>query len=386
MVGFSDKFRSLVGQAREKVAEYSELAQTKIGEYKENLDRQWFEDAQAQATKHQYQRAVSTLKLISASSVLYEDAQSKLAEYTDAWAESALKEAAEMSNQNSFIQAISTLKAVPDSSSLTPNLQQKISEYTSALEQFRKWEKFEAAEAYAKKHEYQKAINVLKGISASSETYGEAQQKVAEYIEASIDYVFQNAVKLVEQKFFNEAISSLQTIPETSTRYQYAQSRIIDYTEEFEKFIRKHKNLVPVRSGERIVAAAFLDQTLHAVSSIERTKSIYNPLSSTYADGEFLILTLIVRNDSKKARTISASMMTLIDSQEREVSVSDKGKTALIMNGDQTVEVFMSEVQPGLSKVIRVVFDVPPGANDFNLKIVSGGWGGTAILPLVMAA
>lgn len=265
------------------------------------------------------------------------------------------------------------------------DIQEKISEYTSALEQFKKREKFEAAEAHAAKYEYQKAINILKGIPASSETYEEARQKIAEYIDASIEYIFQQAAELVEQKFFNEAIASLKTIPEIATQHHEAQAKITEYTEEFENFIRKRKNLVPLRSGERIIAAAFLDQTLHAVSNIERTKSIYNPLSSTYADGEFLILTLIVRNDSKKSRTISASMMTLIDSQEREFSVSDKGKTALVMNGDQTVEFWMSEVQPGLSKVIKIVFDVPPGADNLNLKVMSGGWSGTAILPLAMA-
>jgi hypothetical protein len=77
--------------------------------------------------------------------------------------------------------------------------------------------------------------------------------------------------------------------------------------------------------------------------------------------------------------------MTLIDSEEREFRVSSEGNTALLGNGDQTVECWMSELQPGLSKTVKIVFDVPPGASDFSLKVMSGGWGGTTILPLAMA-
>lgn len=367
MAGFADKFKSFVGQAREKIAEY-----------KENLDSQWFETANAHAAKREYQKAVNLLKLISASSDIYEEAQQKLVKYTDAWAKDVLHQSVEMTSQNSLNQAISSLRSVPKTTSLYQQVQEKITKYTAALEYLKKREKFDAAAIHAAKQEYQKAVSILKEIPASSEEYKEAQQKIAEY-------VLTQAANMASQSSFNQAILCLKTIPETASSYQQAQAKINEYTEALEKFITKHKNLIPMRSGDKIIAAAFIDQTVHIISNIERKKSIYSSFGSTYADGEFLILRLLVRNDNKKARTISVSTMTIIDSLEREFSVSNEGNMALQMNGDRTVEFLVTEVQPGLQKVITIVFDVPPGTNNLSLKVSSGGWGGTAVLPLSLA-
>ena len=196
---------------------------------------------------------------------------------------------------------------------------------------------------------------------------------------------------MADQGLYNEAIKSLEeaskylkTNSEEAALYQQAQKKISEYVNTFETLIKKHKNLIPILNNERIVAAAFVDQTVHCVKEIECTPFIYNYLGNTGADGEFLIIRLLVRNDGKKSRRISASVMTIIDSQEREYSVSDKGQAALTMNGDQTVEFLVSEIQPGLQKIITIIFDVPPGVNNLSLKI-PGGWGGGTILPLSLA-
>lgn len=249
----------------------------------------------------------------------------------------------------------------------------------------REKQKFEAAAAHASKREYQEAVNFLNAIPSSSEAYEEAQQKIADYINTSTEYVLEQAVQTVHQGLYNEAIAALKTIPESANSYQKAQEKISEYENNLESLIEKHKNLIPMLNGDRIVAAAFVDQTVHLVSQMERKRSIYNSLGSTYADGEFLVLQLIVRNDGKKARTISASMITIVDSTGCEFSVTSNGMTALQMNGDQTVEFLVTEIQPSLEKFITIVFDVPPGANDLSLKVPSGGWGSSATLPLSLA-
>jgi len=77
--------------------------------------------------------------------------------------------------------------------------------------------------------------------------------------------------------------------------------------------------------------------------------------------------------------------MTILDSQEREFKTSSDAGTALLMSGDRTAEAFVTEIHPGLEKVITIAFDVPPGAKDLSLKIPSGGFGRPVILPLALA-
>ncbi|MEG4090164.1 DUF4352 domain-containing protein [Microcoleus sp. Pol12B4] len=353
-------------------------------EYEEDIaksEKQRIESAADDASNYRYQKAINTLKAIPSSSDLYEDAQQKISEYVYASYKYLLQQAAQMTDKGLYHEAINTLNTIPTSCDLYEEAQQKIYEYI--LPQSQK---------IAEEGFYGKAINNLNKIASSSDLYEEAQQKISEYVNASYEDVLQQSVQMADQGLYNEAIKSLEeaikslkTNSEEAALYQQAQNKISEYVNTFETLIKKHKNLIPILNNERIVAAAFVDQTVHCVKEVERTPWIYNYLGNTDADGEFIIIRIIVRNDGKKSRTISASVMTIIDSQECEYSVSEKGKNALQMNGDQTVEFWFSEIQPGLQKVITIVFDVPPGVNNLSLKIPGSGWGGGAILPLSLA-
>lgn len=143
-------------------------------------------------------------------------------------------------------------------------------------------------------------------------------------------------------------------------------------------------NIVTVEYGpkKKKVKAALLDETAHLIARVERRNAIGNEFMSTHADGQFLILRMQVHNGSNSTRTISTSGMVVIDEQGREFAQSAEGQTALAMSGDQTAEFLMSQIQPGLTKNISVVFDVPPEAKDLKLRITGGGLfsGETAVL------
>lgn len=141
-------------------------------------------------------------------------------------------------------------------------------------------------------------------------------------------------------------------------------------------------NIVTVTYNGKPKKAAMVDETLHLVEKVEHRRSIGNSFTRTDADGEFLIVRLLVRNESKATRTIGASQMEILDAAGREFRTSSEGGTALAMSGDKTAEFLMTEVQPGLEKRISIVFDVPPGAKNLKLKVPSGGFGQAAILPL----
>jgi hypothetical protein len=141
-------------------------------------------------------------------------------------------------------------------------------------------------------------------------------------------------------------------------------------------------NIIEVTYNNRKMKAACVDETVHLVEKVERRKRLGNEFFGETADGEFLIVRLVVRNDSKATRTIGATFMTVVDAKGHEFSTSSDGCMALSMSGDKTAELLLTEVQPGLEKKIAVVFDVPPGSKNLTLKVPSGLLDSPAYLPI----
>lgn len=264
-------------------------------------------------------------------------------------------------------------------------------------------QQLEQATNHAANKDFKKAISLLERVPKSSEIYTEVQQKLIEYRDLFSVVLLQDATDKYTKGCFSDALVSLKLVPEGTKVYQQVQEKIVECEEarrqqlleeqrekerilsERKILIESFKSLVAVNYKEKLVAAALVNNTLHLVDSVKRTKRISSALGSEIADGEFLIIRLLVRNDDKKSRTISASMINLIDAQEREFRASSSGSTALIMSGDKTAEFLATEVQPGLQKNISIVFDIPPGATDLKLKIPSGLFGKPVILPLSLA-
>ncbi|MEP6579705.1 DUF4352 domain-containing protein [Microcoleus vaginatus GB2-A3] len=210
----------------------------------------------------------------------------------------------------------------------------------------------------------------------------------------------ESAINQATKGNFSKALETLRQIPNGTEAYFQAQSKISEYEQviknqilekqriekEKEELIAKSKNLVALTHNGKRVAAALVDKTIHIVDSVTRKITISGVFGeTTFADGEFVIINLVVRNEDKKSRNISASMMTLIDSEGREFQTSSTAMTALTMSGEQKAELWPTQIQPGLDKDITIVFDIPPTAQDLKLKVPSGLFGQPAILPLSLA-
>ena len=210
----------------------------------------------------------------------------------------------------------------------------------------------------------------------------------------------ESAINQATKGNFSKALETLRQIPNGTEAYFQAQSKISEYEQviknqileqqriekEKEELIAKSKNLVALTHNGKRVAAALVDKTIHIVDSVTRKITISAVFGeTTFADGEFVIINLVVRNEDKKSRNISASMMTLIDSEGREFQTSSTAMTALTMSGEQKAELWSTQIQPGLDKDITIVFDIPPTAQDLKLKVPSGLFGQPAILPLSLA-
>ncbi len=210
----------------------------------------------------------------------------------------------------------------------------------------------------------------------------------------------ESAINQATKGNFSKALETLKKIPNGTEAYFQAQSKISEYEQviknqileqqriekEKEELIAKSKNLVALTHNGKRVAAALVDKTIHIVDSVTRKITISGVFGeTTFADGEFVIINLVVRNEDKKSRNISASMITLIDSEGREFQTSSTAMTALTMSGEQKAELWSTQIQPGLDKDITIVFDIPPTAQDLKLKVPSGLFGQPAILPLSLA-
>ena len=93
-------------------------------------------------------------------------------------------------------------------------------------------------------------------------------------------------------------------------------------------------------------------------------------LGSETAQGEFRILTLKLANVGNRSFPLNSHDFSLKTPDGVEYNTSSDGHTALIgeESGPEVLSGFET-IQPGLSKDVRVVFDVPPGATGLILDI-----------------
>lgn len=123
--------------------------------------------------------------------------------------------------------------------------------------------------------------------------------------------------------------------------------------------------------GEAVTA----NSLAFTVSDISKAKTLGGAYVKKNAQGTFNIITLNIKNVGKETVTIDSSMIRLTDSQGRKFDRSIDGQTAKGMS-QGSVDLFLQQVQPGLSVNGDIVFDLPDDATDLKL-LVKGSLFGT---------
>lgn len=100
-------------------------------------------------------------------------------------------------------------------------------------------------------------------------------------------------------------------------------------------------------------------------------KTLGNAYTKKNAQGVFKVVSLKIDNTGKETKTVDSSMLKLRDGQGRTFERSIDGQTAKGMT-EGSVDLFLQQVQPGLSVNGDIVFDVPADATDLVL-VVRGG-------------
>ena len=416
MVGINDKFKSLMNQAQQKITEIKKESSSqefvnKFSGIVTKLENYQLSYAKTLASKNNFKAAISVLEQIPQKSEFYAEAQQKLVEYRNVFATDLFQDADNKYHNGRFTEALFSLKRIPETAQIYSQAQIKIVECEKAikqqeLEKQREQEKrlVEQAANYAASHDFKKAISILEGIRQSSEIYVDVQQKINKYRDSLALCLVQEGIDKYKHGHFAEAIATFKLVPNRTLAYQQAQDKITECEEaikqqalakqrEQERLLREKqdliasfKHLVPINYKGKLVAVALVDNLTYMINSVEEKSWIngFSIDSKTYANGKFVIVKLTVSNTGKKPQSMFSNMY-LLDKLEREFSYSSSGKSALLMSGDQTVEILESEVQPGLQNNISIVFDIPVGAEDLKLKIPNRLFGKPVILPLSLA-
>jgi TonB family protein len=97
------------------------------------------------------------------------------------------------------------------------------------------------------------------------------------------------------------------------------------------------------------------------------------------ADGNFILVSVAIRNGQNTAITMDTNLFEIVDSSGNIYSASEKS-----MEVEPDSDLFLAKINPGVTKVGRIVFDVPTNLSMDNLRLrFRGGMtGDSAILVL----
>lgn len=120
--------------------------------------------------------------------------------------------------------------------------------------------------------------------------------------------------------------------------------------------------------GDSFVAGDFT----WTITDVSTTSEIGQDYGGTFlgekANGVFVILTVKVENTGKTANYLSDSYIKLIDEQGREFSASTMAAIYLKPEGSALA---FEQLNPGIIKTGKIVYDVPNGLKVANVKVTS---------------
>jgi len=107
------------------------------------------------------------------------------------------------------------------------------------------------------------------------------------------------------------------------------------------------------------------------ITTVDTAKTLgSNPYLIKEANGVFLILDVEVENTGKSAVYLMDSYLKLIDSQGREFSPDSSAAVYLDPNSALVFE----QINPGLVKKGKIIFEIPTDVKTFDVKISSNAF------------
>ena len=120
--------------------------------------------------------------------------------------------------------------------------------------------------------------------------------------------------------------------------------------------------------GDSIQAGDFTWKITKSSTATEIGEDLAGTFFGEKADGIFIILDVEVENTGKSAKYLMDSYLKLVDEQGREFSPNS---VAAIYLKPQGSALMFEQVNPGITKKGKIVFDVPAGLKVANIRISS---------------
>ncbi len=103
------------------------------------------------------------------------------------------------------------------------------------------------------------------------------------------------------------------------------------------------------------------------VTKVTTAKTLGSSYSKKNAQGTFYVVAIKIANNSNETSTIDSSQFQVIDNQKRTFDRSSEGQIA------SGFDLFLQQIQPGLSVNANIVFDLPDDAKELQL-VVKGSY------------
>ncbi len=132
--------------------------------------------------------------------------------------------------------------------------------------------------------------------------------------------------------------------------------------------INQKKEVKTYNLGDTIQAGDFKWKVTRASTTTEIGQNIGGYFIGKKADGIYLILEVEIENTGKSASYLTDSYLKIVDEQNREFSPDSTA--ALYLKPENSALIF-EQINPGIIKKGKIVFDVPTNVKVANLKISS---------------
>lgn len=118
------------------------------------------------------------------------------------------------------------------------------------------------------------------------------------------------------------------------------------------------------------------------VTNVTTAKTLGNEFTRKESQGVFNIITIKIENKGKETITVDSSMLQITDSQNRKFDRSIDGQTAKGL-AQGKVDLFLQQVQPGLSVTGDIVFDLPSDIQEPKLIVKGSLFSSGKVITLV---
>ena len=121
------------------------------------------------------------------------------------------------------------------------------------------------------------------------------------------------------------------------------------------------------KMGDPIKAGDFTWKITNVYTTQKIGQDLMGTFMGTIADGKYIVLSVEVTNNANSAKYLMDSFVKLIDTQKREFSPDSMA--AIYLDSNQVL--MFEQLNPGITKKGKIVYDVPEEVDDFTFRIHS---------------